>query len=1007
MKKNILKSKSKFSFKLNKMNFLLIFVFLFDSFFLNSYNGIMSESKNIRYVKTKYFDIIFAEESAESARILSLEADKIYEELSEIYGKIPFKNFPVVITRQNEEFNAYWTSYPYNHIVIYDTVVPSSLFVFSETLLSVFRHELTHAFSFNMKNDFWRIFGNIFGDPANLGVALVSRGIAEGASVTSESFDGEGRIHGEYANHFVRQAKIEEKFPSFYDMQGAREKYPAGSFYNFNAAFADYLQKKYGMEKYADFWFTCVNFKKLTLSAAFKKVYGIKIKVAWNDFKNDFFVPDLNSNEKEFIKDFPSGLGKNNYLSDSESGIPFSLSSSADGKIIVWADSFDDSIYVSNQNEESKDFGTVKRVFQQKNLDSVKISSDGKNLAVFYKVQQENVYKKKLKIWNLEKKRYVGKSVESVSDGTFFNFEEKTFFAANSFKGSSNQIQIFELSENGLKNVKKSQNFIRETSFFCFTKGFQDGTFAFIKRFKMNYSICICDKNGNLIFETDFPKIVKEIQSLNTDFYSHEFIFSFASNNSMPSFGRFDGKNFSLYECNVSGGIFNPVAYKDKILFTKNFFENSKIQILEKNNSLFLETKKTFTTENLQFTEKENSKQNLFQNESDFSDKNKVFLDSSKKYNPFRYYTQGIFIPFSLMNSKTFFSDDYLMPFGITWISSNPWSSGFFQLSAGWSLATNSFAFEISDSNGSGKIEFDSEGFKYADLNLSLSKKIQAGKKSSFSFGASGFLGAGRRNKISSELETSFKNFTQIGYAKSSDDEIYSRISASVSASFSNVLKKGTGYHSYSGVKFQTIASYSKISKLLLNPGVIDEGFDVGFCGGFYFPKLLPFSDNMNFSYNFPSYLQFMIFCTEKNYLASTINLTLDSILPDLASVKFSTLIFGLDVEKAIPFLNVLYFNEINLKAFYIGGFNTPENNLLLDSSLGKIFNSKEYLKMILEGKIPYENYAGLTLEFALTPNFGQLTSSTFKTNMAISVAVKFEKQKVNPFLWLGLETVF
>ena len=261
--------------------------------FLFAHGGMFSGEKKLRLVKTQWFDIIYPEHCKASAAILFAKADGVYEEVTVQYGLTPAFRMPVIITPAVEKFNAFWTAVPYNHIAIYDTGASgsSNLAVFSETLLSTFRHELTHAVTYNMKNGFWRAMGKVFGDEFAPGMVTVTTGMAEGATVTSESAAGEGRLNDEYAKHYVKQAKIEGKFPSYHDVSGASDVSPSGSPYYFNGAFHGWLQEKYGLSAYADFWYRVVNGKSLTIAGAFKKSFGIKLSTAWKQFMADYYVP--------------------------------------------------------------------------------------------------------------------------------------------------------------------------------------------------------------------------------------------------------------------------------------------------------------------------------------------------------------------------------------------------------------------------------------------------------------------------------------------------------------------------------------------------------------------------------------------------------------------------------------------------------------------------------------------------------------------------------------------
>ena len=131
-------------------------VFLIAEFLLQAWQGKMAGAKKLYVSQTRWFDIIYAEESAQTAQILYENADDILLEITSEYCSKPGEHlrFPVVITRGVEQFNAYFTYYPYNHIVVYDTAEIQDLAVFSQTLLSVFTHELTHLVTYNLKTTF-------------------------------------------------------------------------------------------------------------------------------------------------------------------------------------------------------------------------------------------------------------------------------------------------------------------------------------------------------------------------------------------------------------------------------------------------------------------------------------------------------------------------------------------------------------------------------------------------------------------------------------------------------------------------------------------------------------------------------------------------------------------------------------------------------------------------------------------------------------------------------------
>ena len=255
--------------------------------------------KKLFCIQTEYFDFIFPEESAASARVLASRADDFYREICtrlEVSDSMrkALCGMPVFITRETEILNGYFTPLPYNRIVLYDSVPPQSFAVFSDTILSVFYHELVHAVSLNIKSPFWYGFSRVAGDVYSPSLLLnLPTSFTEGIAVSFESARGEGRLNDAYSMHVIRQAKLEGKFPDWRTAAGSYSAYTDGSLpYMFGAAFADYLQKTYGQHPYAEFWKQSGRMHLFKLSAGiFKKVYGISLKQAWNDFEQSIQLP--------------------------------------------------------------------------------------------------------------------------------------------------------------------------------------------------------------------------------------------------------------------------------------------------------------------------------------------------------------------------------------------------------------------------------------------------------------------------------------------------------------------------------------------------------------------------------------------------------------------------------------------------------------------------------------------------------------------------------------------
>ena len=163
----------------------LICLLCFSSLF--AYEGMLAGQRDLKVIKTEFFDIIYTPDSEKSAAIIAEHADDLYRELHDTYNLIHDFRLPVTITSSQDMFNAYFSYLPYNHIVLFDTQTHQSMAVFEEDLLMTFRHELTHAITLNIKNPFWLAVSKIFGDTLNPSILIPTSGQIEGIAILEES----------------------------------------------------------------------------------------------------------------------------------------------------------------------------------------------------------------------------------------------------------------------------------------------------------------------------------------------------------------------------------------------------------------------------------------------------------------------------------------------------------------------------------------------------------------------------------------------------------------------------------------------------------------------------------------------------------------------------------------------------------------------------------------------------------------------------------------------------
>ena len=252
----------------------------------------------IKSITTEHFEILFYDSSSETAKAIAQICDEEYEKLTEFFGRNPELHIPVYITEKVKQFNAYFSSYPSNHIVFYDAAVTSeNIFNYKETIRSVFGHELTHAFNYNLRSGVWKALARIFGDPVTSGPFLYEDSFfIEGLAVYYESSGGSGRLNDPFFYQKLKQMKADGVFPSWTQVHGNSDLYPSGNrAYMYGSFFLQYLSKAYGEEKLLDYYNRADHISTFSfnpINSLFEKVYGVDSGTVWSNFQNSINVPE-------------------------------------------------------------------------------------------------------------------------------------------------------------------------------------------------------------------------------------------------------------------------------------------------------------------------------------------------------------------------------------------------------------------------------------------------------------------------------------------------------------------------------------------------------------------------------------------------------------------------------------------------------------------------------------------------------------------------------------------
>ncbi|MCR5218338.1 hypothetical protein [Treponema sp.] len=944
-----------------------IFIFSINMNFskVYAYGGLMADAEGIKTVSTKWFDIIYAEECSQSALELSLCCDSIYEKLCKDYnvpandkgqeGQPQFR-IPLVITNGTDIFNAYFTTSNFNHIVLYDTMSEDNMAVFSNPLTGTFTHELTHAVSINMRNDYWRSIADIFSDNINIGSILIMPSlIKEGAAVEYESLNGEGRLNDGFYLHTVRQAKLSGKFPGYGDVTGARSKYPAGSSaYSFGGPFVEYLIATYGREAFNDFWYKAVNGKSLTFKWCFKKAYPLSLNEAWKNFMDSVQVPDVKADplEEDNVRDFFTLTDKASLKN--KRGSLYSSMTAFDGGFI-YADDSGTGVYICFKKENG--FTSPEKLFSCSNINSLRASIDGRFLLLSYISINHVNPKSRIKIYDLAKKDWISVRETQLKEACVLKKDGAYYLAAVKNSGQEEALCIYSLdTKNGELKIVSKTNLVRGQQIFSPVQLY-DSSLAFIHKKGLSWSLVLCSDftQNQPVFKTvALPQDVR-IRSLNPDPYSNTLSFSYAKKDTFPraGFALFDKDSCRFYfeKTDVSGGVYQPLVWnfneeKSSIIYASYFYDNSALMIKD---SLVLDQSKAAL--------------------KDFTDIAEESLSASiEGALPYKklYWSRGSFYILSNVQAMTFtdagkkMNDDGVetssLLLGLTFNKNNPWDSDSFAFGAGFDVFKLCGGLKLSFSGSSttslyeysnaSSLLFDAKGFTQLSNIFTFSSGLRLASSSSIIFTESNSTFAGR-----GEIYSKLDDASDEDYSVDSNNYLYTVNDASLS--FSTIHKTGSGTYESAGFALGAGLKNVAITRL--------DGSDPDWIEGmrynslypfaqFVLPKLLPFSCVNNFTYNLPVRFYASLLSARKTF----------------AYLNAESVIFGYEIQRGYGTVP-LYFNRF----LFTGGYHAQFKNQNRDF---EIMYLKDDFDMISD--MYYEDgiYASIFIQPGL--NTGALANS-------------------------------
>ncbi len=867
-------------------------------------DGVLHGSRNLSVLRTEYFDIIYPEDAKASALKIATVADGYYLDICSRLGLELHIRFPVTITRQVENLNAYFSVYPYNRIVLYDTVIPTDMDMNGETLEKIFYHELTHAITGNIKRGFLKGLSSVFGDWVSPTFFFSTSFWNEGVAVKYESYDEGGRLHDPYSTQMLVQAKLENRFPSWRDVTGARDIYPGGTdAYMFGSVFAQYLCETYGAEQYGAWWKRRGYGKNLVpTDELFESLTRKNMKDTWKSFEQWIPVPPATTSFDGrygawdfFVKSGLKPVSKNDFSRLNNKRQLYScIDTCRNG--IVWYEKKTGGIWFCPW--DGSEYGKPKKLLSASGVSRLSLSDDGNFVALSYLKAQENT-KSRLAILSVKNGSLLVLPDESVVDGGFFRSGKELHLLAVDF--SENYVlKDYNLGAQE-RLTKRGISLSRTITFAPGEVPFSpvdcgNDRFACIVKNGLSWKIRLYDQDLSFRDYGTSKTIIHNLHAATLKNDTIAFSFSYVNMGDVGSMLPRCGllyvspwdyvSELVLQTDDISGGVleasFLPdgiVRGKEKLVYIAGFYDTQRLMYLDfsKRKALHHEgnAPRPYRAKSVKGGESVS-----FAAAPDFKDASTFSREIS--YNPFRYLFLGAFFPInSAYPSQRDFSSTNASMIGATYRTANPWGDHFLSLSTGIQVYDRFGTTALTFSGGndiwtyslSGNITYNKNGFVQTVDSASLARTLYSQFGKSISLGATGSYLYGRGMQYLTYTDLDGKEKEDLFY----DLEKTDSQTASVYALFSTIHKRLPGYFQYGGISFKPFLLAESISYDYINAGA---------------------TVTLRTPWLFPLTLSGTLFPTQDYF----------------ASASISAVLCSFEIQKAIP---LLYFKRIFLRSTY------------------------------------------------------------------------------------------
>ena len=587
----------------------LAFAFLIFSFAAHlAAGGVLSSPRRVYVIKTEYFEVIFPKESENTARHVAENADDLYRKAKSAVGLEHDFSMPIIISPDSSEASALYTSNPYNRIVVFDSVPYASQnrSHSDDVLLDLLYREIFRAVSVSVRSPLNHLIYKTVGGDGYQPVSLINLpfSFAEGFSDLADRSLPEVspfmQLSDPYCQQLLIQAKLEGHFPSWFQAASVRDIHPGNALsYAASTGFTAYLMRRYGTEKYLEFWKECGKIHLFFVNGIFFKVYGRPLSALWKDFRDSVPLPPNVEQLSQLEK-----AGDEVAFNDRQ-GLYEHVLSTAYG--VVWYDGIRHEVDIFDPNSK---FRIRQLLFIAEDITRLSLSPDGRYMAVSFtrgKVRDE-FKEDNTRIFDLKEREFLDYEFSLREAGFVTDGEGNLCLAGISVQEKTSVLQIHTLPPNDDDSELIFESRFEKSSVLSNLNPAGNGKVFYL----MNESLVIedfCDGTVSRWILTDSEGVALSPLSVHFSLKdgagsaalaeqgSARYMFSYLpdSEGSLVRAGFISlSSDFSpgqvfLQDCDVSGGAYFPFLSEGKLYYSARKFSHDELRMIPVENLSFTE----------------------------------------------------------------------------------------------------------------------------------------------------------------------------------------------------------------------------------------------------------------------------------------------------------------------------------------------------------------------------------------------------------------------------------